>query len=181
MTIEPELERRPVPMQPPGGARLAGLIWALFGVLVLIAAGSTLAKTNPEKAEAGPLVPVAAVMGGVLMLAALAFIGIGVETIRGRIGDTKTLSSVSFLVSMIMTTSGVMRLIRGDVLGCLPIASAVALIAAGLLLFSSRREYLAYREGRKAAAQGASVGVSLPKAKEPGSAPGSCGDSGRGS
>jgi hypothetical protein len=124
---------------------LAGTVWILFGCLILINAAAVLALGLHENMAGGIGVVV------LLSLFALAFLFVGVQSVRGTAPDTLGNGAGSIIFALLELGSGVANLNAGQYLQAgVGLLLGLGLLAAGILALVGRGEYKAWRRAAKA-------------------------------
>jgi hypothetical protein len=133
----------------PGTIMAAAVLWLVVGSLILLAALALLvlslflgrvAETPFLGTAALPVLVIALLL--LLGLVGVVFLRHGVQTLRGTQRDTLGAGIFSIVVGLLFGTNPV----QGGLAG-------LALIAAGILALVGRRDYLAWRQGRRGGAR----------------------------
>jgi hypothetical protein len=134
----------------PGSVRAAGIIWVVFGSLLLLSS-IALAAVVLLGGLPGGLATFARYVGPVVAALALAFLYVGIRSIRGKARDLVGSSIGSFAFGALYVVSGVLQLGAGEpVAAGLSLVLGSGLVGAGVLALSGRARY---KERRTAQAQ----------------------------
>ena len=151
---------RPARAPFPGGVKAAGIIWIAFGVLGLLGQlFSFVMNVANQAAQAGPGQPGGNVCGiGCGVLFALAFLIIGIQTVRGTAKGTLGNGIGSLIFGLLYAGLAVFAFVMGVtgrlpapadtvmlVLGGLMALLALALFTAGILAIAGRDAYAQWR------------------------------------
>jgi len=132
----------------PAGVRTAGWIWILYGVMRLVVAASVVLKAaalQPASPGTGMLV-FSAFGAGLPLAIGIAFLAIGVRTIRGDMPDVRS-NAIGSIGIAIVTTAALYVILAPD-WGTGFLIDAVLnslLILAGLLALGDRNRFLVWK------------------------------------
>jgi hypothetical protein len=160
------------PLEPSGGqvtypqsVKTAGVIWIIFGCLILLNAAVNLWVTMSQAALRGG--PAPAGLGAVVIgaLFGAVFIHVGNQSTKGTARDTLGNGIGSLVFALLNGAYGVMLVMVGLAgmaigapmaivvlaVGGVGILAGVGLLAAGVLALVGRAEYIAWRRAHKSA------------------------------
>jgi uncharacterized membrane protein HdeD (DUF308 family) len=144
----------------PATVRIAGIVWIVFGGLILLSGIVTLVMLAAAGAAVQGAVP-GAVQGGIFaggacifVIAALfgaAFLFVGVQTVQGAATDTLGNSIGSLVFGALNLGAGVLQAGQAQAIqAAINFLAGVGLIAAGILALVGREEYRAWRRAARA-------------------------------
>jgi hypothetical protein len=136
--------------------RAAGIIWIVFGGLLLInlllflAVIGAVAVGGPK--EAGAAAAAGGVCGAAIIgLFAAAFIFVGVQSIKGTARDTLGNSIGSIVFALLNLGGGILQASAGQYLtGIISFLAGAGLLVAGILALVARSDYRAWRKAQRA-------------------------------
>jgi hypothetical protein len=143
--------------------RIAAIVWMVFGSLVVLNGFIILAVASRIGAgERHPAASALACGATVAALIGVAFIYVGVQTIRGTARDTlgNGIGSIAFgiyaLAFVAQTLVGAVQQgeVAGVINGVLGGINGIALLAAGILALVGRKDYKAWRQSAATQAHG---------------------------
>jgi hypothetical protein len=163
-----EDEDRPVRRRPefPLLVRIAGIIWIVFGCVILLNAAVSLLVSLGQAAPRGGAEAAGRATGSmcgvaVILLFGGAFILVGVQSIRGTAKDTLGNGIGSIVFGFLNLGCGLMLMLGGAMAGggagvviligsAISLLAGVGLLAAGVLALIGRDAYKTWRRAQKA-------------------------------
>jgi hypothetical protein len=139
----------------PTTVKAAGVIWIVFGCLILLNAAANLALSVGRAQAAGGMCT-----GWIAILFGAVFIHVGVQSIRGTARDTLGNGIGSIIFGLLNGGIGALLLLGAlatgratalvpAIIGGINLVSSVGLLAAGVLAILGREDYKAWRQMQK--------------------------------
>ena len=147
----------------PVPVRIAGVIWIVFGGLIVMGAALTLltSLSRPQVPNAGAQTAGNVCQGLFQLLIGAAFLFVGVQTVKGTAKDTLGNAIGSIILGALnggfgfVLVLGALALAGGGmaalavVLGGISVLAGLGLITAGVLALVGRKEYRAWKQAQK--------------------------------
>jgi hypothetical protein len=152
----------------PASVRAAGIIWIVFGGLLVVSVVLMLAQAGGAAAAGGPKEAAPAAAGGVcgallVGLFAAAFIFVGVQSVKGTARDTLGNGIGSIVFGLLnlgwgLVLAGLAAVLAGGranagwaavLAGSISAVTGVALLVAGVLALVGRGDYRAWRQAQR--------------------------------
>jgi uncharacterized integral membrane protein len=146
---EPDLRE---PVELPRKVMTAGIVWIIFGILILINFLLQIVLVSQER-ELGPggTVGVGVCLGIFGALLGGGFIFVGVQNVRGTAPGVIGNGVGSIILAVLMILGSLVQAARGGhlLVAVINIGLAMGLVVAGVLVLVSGAEYTAYRRATK--------------------------------
>jgi hypothetical protein len=135
----------------PGVVMAAGIIWIVFGSLILLngAGALLLGAAMSAGTGSGGALGAGASIGVVAALFGAAFLFVGVQSVRGTAPGTLGNGIGSIVFAVLQFGGGVAQVVAGQpLLGAINFLGGCGLLAAGVLALIGRTDYMAWRKAR---------------------------------
>jgi predicted Zn finger-like uncharacterized protein len=139
-------------VQYPSSVKTAGIIWIVFGGLLLVRAviGAVATAIVAPNHQQGLAIGIVGGCGSLLIaIFAAAFTYVGVQSIRGTARDTLGNSIGSIVFGLLNALAGVVQLAAEDTLGgAIGVICGAGLLTAAVLALSARGQYKLWRNAQ---------------------------------